>query len=82
MIISEQIRAARALLGLSQGDLARIASIGVATLRRFEAARGGIRGNAETLWKIQTALEKAGVSFIDADADAGPGVRLKIPKVT
>jgi transcriptional regulator with XRE-family HTH domain len=77
MIISEQIRAARALLGLSQEDLARSASIGIATLRRFEAARREIRGNAETLWKIQIALEKAGVSFIDADDKAGPGVRLR-----
>ncbi len=82
MIISEQIRAARALLGFSQEDLARSASIGVATLRRFEAARGEIRGNAETLWKIQTALEKAGVRFLDADDEAGPGVRLMTPKMT
>ena len=31
----------------------------------------------ERLWKIQTALEKAGVEFIPADDQKGPGVRLK-----
>jgi hypothetical protein len=36
-----------------------------------------IRGSAETIWKIQTALENAGVRFIPADDTEGPGVRLK-----
>jgi len=29
------------------------------------------------LWKIQTALEEAGVKFIAADNEKGPGLRLK-----
>jgi hypothetical protein len=37
----------------------------------------GIRGSVEVLWKIQTALEKAGVEFIPGDESKGPGVRLK-----
>lgn len=77
MIFSEQIKAARALVGISQAELAELASVGIATVKRIEGARGEIRGNAETIWKIQTALEKAGVSFIDTDDTAGPGVRLK-----
>ena len=36
-----------------------------------------VRGAAETVWKLQTALEKAGVEFIPADEHKGPGVRLK-----
>jgi hypothetical protein len=36
-----------------------------------------MRGAAETLWKIQRALEAAGVEFIPADEAKGPGVRLK-----
>jgi hypothetical protein len=48
----------------------------VATIRRLEAAPQ-IRGAAETLWKIQRALEAAGVEFISADEAKGPGVRLK-----
>ena len=34
-------------------------------------------GSVRTLWKIQTALEAAGVEFIPADETKGPGVRLK-----
>jgi transcriptional regulator with XRE-family HTH domain len=77
LIFAPQIRAARALLGWNQHELAEAASIGVATLRRLEAAEAGIRGSVEVLWKIQTALEKAGVEFIPADESKGPGVRLK-----
>ena len=76
MIEAAQIRAARALLNISQADLARIASVHVATIRRLEAATE-IRGAAETLWKIQKALEAAGVEFIPEEAGRGPGVRLK-----
>jgi len=76
MIDAAQIRAARALLNINQTDLARMASVHVATIRRLEAA-SQIRGAAETLWKIQKALEAAGVEFIPADEAKGPGVRLK-----
>jgi transcriptional regulator with XRE-family HTH domain len=76
MIDAGQIRAARALMNMSQARLAEFASVHVATIRRLEAA-SGFRGAAETLWKIQTALEEAGVEFIPADETRGPGVRLK-----
>ena len=79
MIYPEQIRAARALLGLNQTELATLAGVGVATVKRIEVGSGEIRGAAQTIWKIQTALENAGVRFIDADENAGPGVRLKTP---
>ena len=36
-----------------------------------------IRGSGETLWKIQTALEAAGIEFISADELKGPGVRFR-----
>jgi hypothetical protein len=36
-----------------------------------------ITGSARTLWKIETALEAAGVEFIPADDEKGPGLRLK-----
>lgn len=79
MIFSEQIRAARALLGWSQMQLADKAALGVTTVKRFEVASGKIRGSAETLWKIQKALEQGGVEFINSDETKGPGVRLKEP---
>jgi len=75
MIDSAQIRGARALLDISQADLAEIANLHVATIRRLEAA-AGVRGAAETLVKIQKALEKAGIEFIPAEGGKGPGVRL------
>ena len=44
---------------------------------RIEGAGTEIRGSVEVVWKIQTALESAGVEFIPADEIKGPGVRLK-----
>ena len=74
MIDSAQIRAARALLNMNQADLARFASVHVATIRRIESATD-VRGVAETLWKIQKSLEAAGIEFISDEGGKGPGVR-------
>ena len=76
MINAAQIRAARGLLGLSQVRLSELASVSAATVKRIETS-SEIRGSADTFWKIQTALESAGVEFIPADETKGPGVRLK-----
>jgi transcriptional regulator with XRE-family HTH domain len=81
MIYPEQMRAARALLGLNQTQLAKLAGVGIATVKRIEAESGQIRGAAQTIWKIQTALENAGVRFIDADENAGVGLRLKASRL-
>ena len=77
MISAPEIRAARGLLGWSQIELAKAASLGMATVRRVETADQKVRGSAESIWKIQTALEKAGIHFIPADDSMGPGVRLR-----
>ena len=77
MIFSREIRAGRALLGWSQLELAKAASVGVATVRRLETAGTAIRGSVETVWKIQRALEEAGIEFIPEEAGRGAGVRLK-----
>jgi transcriptional regulator with XRE-family HTH domain len=76
VIHSAQIRAARGLLALSQAELSKLATVSATTIKRLEGAPE-IRGSAEVLWKIQTALEKAGVEFIPGDESKGPGVRLK-----
>ena len=76
MIGPAQIRAARALLNINQSVLSQWASINVATLKRIESAPD-IRGTANTIRKIQRALEGAGVEFIPEDAGKGPGVRLR-----
>jgi transcriptional regulator with XRE-family HTH domain len=79
MIGARQIKAARALAGLSQRDVATRAGIGIATMRRIEAAIDEVIGSAQTLSRIQKALESEGVRFIDQDDQGGPGVRLRKP---
>jgi hypothetical protein len=76
MIGPAQIRAARALLDVNQTTVSEWASISVATLKRIEGS-SEIRGAADTLWKIQKALEAAGVEFIPEEDGKGAGVRLK-----
>jgi transcriptional regulator with XRE-family HTH domain len=77
MRYSSQIRAARALLGWSQGKLARAAGVGLATLQRIEQNTGVVKGNFSTVLKIQKAFEQAGIRFTDGEAGE-IGVRLQI----
>lgn len=71
-----QLKAARALLGWSQADLARHSNVSEPTVKRLEAADGDLGGRADTADKIINALEAAGVIFIASNGD-GPGVRLR-----
>jgi predicted transcriptional regulator len=71
-----QIKAARALLAWSQDELAIAAAVSVPTIKRLEAQDGPLRGRTGTGTKIRTALERAGVEFIDENG-GGPGVRLR-----
>ena len=77
MLYSAQIRAARALLGWSQTQLARRAGLGLATLQRIERDEGIEKGKFSTVIKIQKALEQAGIHFTEDDAGE-IGVRLKM----
>ncbi len=79
MIFPIQISAARVLLGLSQMELAELSSVSVGTVKRIEAERDQLAGTMRTISRIQHALEKAGVVFIDQDSSQGPGVRLRDP---
>lgn len=74
MITAEQCRAARGLLGWSQGLLAERARVGIVTVRQLEAEIH--RPRQATLDVIRRALEIAGVDFIDENG-GGPGVRLR-----
>ena len=74
--VAERGRAARALLGWSQGDLAEHSSISEPTIARLESVDGQIAGRLSTAEKIRGALEKAGIEFIDENG-GGPGVRLR-----
>ena len=84
MITADQLRAARALLGLDQRHLSEISGLSVPTIQRMEASDGVIRGNVESLTKLITALEAAGITFIAENApslEGGRGIRLTRPKV-
>jgi transcriptional regulator with XRE-family HTH domain len=76
MLQVAQLRAARALLGWRQEDIARAARISVATIRRIESQEGQLAGYVSTVVKIQTAFEHAGIQFIDDDELGGYGVRM------
>jgi transcriptional regulator with XRE-family HTH domain len=60
---NRQLRAARALLGWEQDDLALAAKVSAVTIRRMEKAEGALPGRHETVQKLQRALEMAGVLF-------------------
>ncbi|TDK49708.1 helix-turn-helix domain-containing protein [Antarcticimicrobium luteum] len=72
----EQVKAARALLRWSQGDLANRSGVSLPTIKRLEAATGEIGGRVDTANSIRAALESAGVQFIEENG-GGPGVRLR-----
>ena len=76
MIHSEQIRAARALVGWRQDDLAKASKVGLATLQRVEQQSGLAKANTATLFRLQKALEERGVRFLGEDETGGVGVRL------
>lgn len=80
MITAAQLRAARALAGFDQRQLAKVAGLSVPTIQRMEASDGVVRGNVDSLTKLIEALNAAGVELIvegAASADGGRGVRLK-----
>lgn len=80
MITAAQLRAARALLGIDQRNLAEMSGLSVPTIQRMETSEGVIRGNVDSLMKIIGALEAAGIELIGEGAPSqggGRGVRLR-----
>lgn len=81
MITSGQLRAARALLGIDQKELAELSGLSVPTIQRMEGSDGIVRSNVDSLVKLLDALECAGIILIRpgdvSDASGGQGVRLK-----
>ena len=83
MITSPQMRAARALLGVDQRTLARMAGLSVPTIQRMETSQGQVRGTVDSLTKVVEALDAAGVELLGegvASFSGGRGVRLKSPE--
>ena len=77
-ITAAQVRAARAMVKWTQQDLARASGVSLPTIKRMEASDGPIRGITDNVWKVQRALEAAGVEFTNDDA---PGIRLRRPQL-
>jgi transcriptional regulator with XRE-family HTH domain len=80
MLTASQLRAARALIGLDQREMAELSGLSVPTIQRMEASEDVIRGNVDSLMKLVGALEAAGIELIGEGAvsqDGGRGVRLK-----
>jgi transcriptional regulator with XRE-family HTH domain len=74
------MRAARALLGIDQRELAQRSGLSLPTIQRMEASEGVIRGNVDSLMKLVDALAAAGIELIGEGAAShagGRGVRLK-----
>jgi transcriptional regulator with XRE-family HTH domain len=69
-----QCKAARALLELTQGELAKAASLGLSTIVDFEKQRRQV--SIDAIRGIRDALRTRGVEFIDENG-GGPGVRLR-----
>lgn len=80
MITAGQIRAARALIGWKQSDLASASGISEISIKNIE--RGATDPRSSTLDAIQKAFTKAGVVFLDPGdvRDGGPGVRMTKPR--
>jgi transcriptional regulator with XRE-family HTH domain len=78
MNISEQLRAARALLRWEQKDLASASGVSLPTIKRLETKPGPLNAHGPTLDALRRALETAGVQFIPENG-GGPGVRLRHP---
>jgi transcriptional regulator with XRE-family HTH domain len=76
LVTTRQIKAARALLGWSQADLAQKSGISEPTVARLESMDGELGGRQVTAQKIRAAIEVAGVEFIDENG-GGPGVRIR-----
>ncbi|WP_376742387.1 multiprotein-bridging factor 1 family protein [Ensifer canadensis] len=80
MLQANQIRAARALLGWSQGQLVEKTGLSLTTIRRMEDDKiGPERSSAGNVATVTKALESAGVVFQAHGemVEGGPGVRLK-----
>lgn len=78
LVTGNQLAAGRALAAVDQVTLAKAAKVSATTIRKLEANRHeALSGRAETVRRVQFALEAMGIEFLDGGQ---PGVRLSILK--
>ena len=78
MITPAQIRAAHALIGWKQTDLARESGVSEISIKNIE--RGATDPRTSTMQAIQDAFARSNVEFLDpgqTSLDGGPGVRIR-----
>ncbi|NND37093.1 MAG: hypothetical protein HKN81_08155 [Gammaproteobacteria bacterium] len=79
-VTAEQLRAARAMLNLSQAAFAGRLGISLDDLRSLESQSGPLHGDPAELRDVSAALHRLGVELVPAGVyvgAGGPGVRLK-----
>ena len=77
MIDANQMKAARALVGMTQKQLAEKTGLSEQTIKLMEI-RGTGKSTLDNVQKVQKALETAGIVFIPENG-GGAGVRLSKP---
>ncbi|NKW10353.1 hypothetical protein HGG76_16010 [Ochrobactrum tritici] len=69
-----QLKAARALIGVEQKEIAEASGVHVNTIRSMEASGLAHRGRSQNVQAVQRALEAKGIEFLN---HGKPGVRIK-----
>ncbi|WP_335726530.1 helix-turn-helix transcriptional regulator [Rhizobium phaseoli] len=72
--IMNVLRAGRALMGLSQDELAGLAGVSRQIIVRIE--RGETNILVDAIERVRAALEARGAVFIDGNSERGPGVAM------
>ena len=75
MISGAQLRAARALLGISAAELAEASGVGHRTIQRFESGDGIPDARTAVLRQLKGAVEARGIVFL-GDPERSPGVQI------
>ncbi len=79
MLISEQIKAARAFLKINQDELAEMSGLSSRTIKVLETDQDALESaNQKTIKKIKSALEERGIKFLNPKEENsidGIGVR-------
>ncbi|HZQ55275.1 MAG TPA: hypothetical protein VFB14_23960 [Bryobacteraceae bacterium] len=62
------------MLGWTQRELSKRAKVALGTIRRMEEFDGPVGARTDTLGAVVSAMEKAGIEFLN---DGSPGVRVR-----